>query len=221
LTVRLTWQQALAWRMQRQLLDPIGSPPVDAVVRQLCGVQAQVASSAELAVRLRRQDSRPGEVNAALADGRLIKMWAMRGTLHLLTPGEAGAFVSLIGAGRLWERPSWVRYFGMTPKHWDAFRDAVRRALDGQTLTREELITAVVRDRMLRHLKDALRSGWGTLLTPLAWQGELCSGPSRGGRATFMRPQDASSDWAGVPEPDDAAPVVMAAYFSAYGPATV
>ena len=53
--------------------------------------------------------------------------------------------------------------------------------------------------RELRHVGDALRSGWGTLLKPLAWQGDLCFGPSRGNRTTFMRPEDASSRWAGVP----------------------
>jgi hypothetical protein len=44
----------------------------------------------------------------------------MRGTLHLLPPQEAGAFLSLIASGRSWERPSWQRYFGVTPKKMDA-----------------------------------------------------------------------------------------------------
>lgn len=36
-----------------------------------------------------------------------------------------------------------------------------------------------------------------------------------------MRPEAASSQWAGVPDPDEAAPVAIAAYFGAYGPATI
>src|SRR6266540_3950042 len=104
---RITWQQALAWRMERQLLDPVGQPTVAAVVRRLCGVQTQVASSAELAIRVRRTSSRRGEVARALAEGRLIKTWAMRGSLHLITPEDGGAFLSVLAAGRIWERPSW------------------------------------------------------------------------------------------------------------------
>ncbi|MDQ3876208.1 MAG: winged helix DNA-binding domain-containing protein, partial [Actinomycetota bacterium] len=119
MAARVTCRQALAWRMQRHLLDPVGGLPVAAVVRRLCGVQAQVASFAELAVRVRRKTSRPGEVGRALSEGRLIKTWAMRGTLHLLTPEEGGAFLSLMAAGRSWERPSWQRYFGVTPKQLD------------------------------------------------------------------------------------------------------
>lgn len=218
--LKVSWQQALAWRMERQLLDPLGGLPVVGVVRRLCGVQAQVASYAELAVRLRRQTSRAGEVRHALANGRLIKTWAMRGTLHLLTPEEGGAFLSLIAAGRSWEKPAWVRYFGMTARHWDVFRAAAQEALADGPLTRDELVNAVTRRRELSHLGEALRSGWGTLLKPLAWRGELCFGPSRGGRATFMRPEAASPRWSGVPDPEEAAPTVIAAYFGAYGPAT-
>ncbi len=50
-------------------------------------------------------------------------------------------------------------------------------ALDGRTLTREELIEVVTVKRGLEHLGDGLRSGWGTLFKPVAWQGELCFGP--------------------------------------------
>src|SRR2546426_1161327 len=122
----LIWPQALAWRMRRHELDPAGSLSIDAVVRRLCGVQAQVASSVELAVRVRQRDSLPGDVGRALSEGGLIKTWAMRGALHLLTPEEGGTFLSLMAAGRSWERPSWQRYFGMTPAQIEGLRDVVR-----------------------------------------------------------------------------------------------
>jgi hypothetical protein len=218
--VRVSWRQALAWRMQRHLLDPPGRLPVAEVVRRLCGVQAQVASTAELAVRVRCEAAQPGDVGRALSEGRLVKTWAMRGTLHLLTPEDAGAFLSLIAAGRSWERPSWQRYVGMTAQQMELLRDAVRRALDGASLTREELVAAVNAQPGLGHAGEALRSGWGTLLKPLAWQGDLCHGPSQGGRVTFMRPEAASPRRAGLPEPDAAAPVALLAYLGAHGPAT-
>ena len=219
--VAVSRQQALAWRMRRHLLDPVGRLPVTEVVGRLCGVQAQVASSAELAIRVRRETSRRGEVERALRDGRLIKTWAMRGTLHLLRPEEAGAFLSLVASGRSWERPSWQRYFGMTPKQMEALRQAVRAALASGPLTREELATAIAARRGLSHVGEGLRSSWGTLLKPLAWQGDLCLGPSQGTRVTFMRPKDASSRWSGLPDPDEAAAVAIVAYFRTYGPATI
>src|SRR4029079_2113699 len=133
--------------MRRHYLDPISDRPVTEVVHRLCGVQAQVASSAELAVRVRRKTSKPGEIVRALRDGRLIKTWAMRGTLHVLTPQDAGIFLSVLAAGRSWERPSWERWLGITSAQQQALRAVVREVLDGKTLTREGLAAAGTRRR--------------------------------------------------------------------------
>ena len=63
----LSWSRALAWRMRRQLLDPVGTESVAGVVRRLGAVPAQPDAAAELAVRARRATvpagrgrSRPG-----------------------------------------------------------------------------------------------------------------------------------------------------------------
>jgi len=218
--MRITWRQALAFRMRRHMLDPIGELSAPEVVGRLCGVQAQVASSAELAIRLRQSDSGPGEVAQALASGRLIKTWAMRGTLHLFKAEEAGGFLSLLAAARPWERPSWQRYFGVSPEHIELLRQTVREALTGPALTRDELIEAVVARLELSHIGESLRSGWGTLLKPLAWQGDLCFGPNRGNRVTFLHPEVASTRWVTPPPAEEAAPVAIAAYLRAHGPAT-
>jgi hypothetical protein len=218
--IHVTWPQALAWRMRRHELDPPGDLPTDEVVRRLAGVQAQVASSAELAIRVRSDAVPVGGVADALARGDLIKTWAMRGTLHLLTPEEAGPALSLLASGRPWERPAWQRYFGMDPATMERFRDVVVEALDGRTLTRAELIEVVIAKPGMDHLADRLRSGWGTLFKPVAWQGGLCFGPQAGNRATFQRPDQASERWAGVPEPEVAGPRAILAYLDAYGPST-
>jgi hypothetical protein len=219
--ISISWPAALAWRLERQFLEPVGSMPVADVVRRLGGVQAQVASSAELGVRVRREASEAGEVDVALAEGRLIKTWAMRGTLHLLTPDNGAALLSLITAARPWARPAWDRYFDMNEERWEAFREAVREALDGATLSREELIEAIVARRGLEHVGEELRSSWGTMLKPLAWQGDLCFGPTRGTRVTFRRPADVSPGWIGLPPREEAASIAVATYFGAYGPATL
>jgi hypothetical protein len=219
--VRVTWPQALGWRMQRQLLDPVGGVSAVEVVRRLGGVQAQVASSAELGVRLRRRSSRAGEVDRALTDGRLIKTWAMRGSLHLLTPDGGAALLSLITDGQPWRKRAWDAYFHMDADLWVAYREAARDALAGRTLTREELIDAITARPGLGHLGEGLRSSWGTMLKPLAWQGDLCYGPSRANKVTFRRPEDASPAWSGLPPIEEAAATALSTYFGAYGPATI
>src|SRR5580765_8169255 len=82
--MRVSWGQALAWRMGRQLLDPVGSESVAGVVRRLGAVPSMDGSLAELAVRTRRTTSRPGELAKALAAGTVVKVFACRGAVHYL-----------------------------------------------------------------------------------------------------------------------------------------
>jgi hypothetical protein len=145
----------------------------------------------------------------------------MRGTLHLLTPENAGTYLSLIAMRRPWTSGAWERYFGVTPAQMDGLRDISGEILGDRALTREELIAEVCVRPGYEHLGDAFRSGWGTLLKPLAWQGYLVQGPMRGQRVTFMRPEAASKRWAGVPDPEIAGPQALLDYFGTYGPATL
>jgi hypothetical protein len=223
--VTVTWRQVRTWRLRRQLLLPSPDPetavePDDgvAVVARLCGVQAQVPSAAELAVAVRQRRPETGEVGRALADRRLIRVWAMRGTLHLLPPALAPAFLALLAATRTWEKPAWQRAF-LPADRLAALTEAAAAALDGRVLTREQLTAEIVRRTGDTGLAEALGSGWGAVLKPMAWQGLLCHGPAEGSRVTFTRPDTWLDDWR-VPEPAEAARVAVPAYLAAYGPAT-
>lgn len=216
--VRLTGDQVVAWRLRRQFVTEPARDPVT-VVRRLAGVQAQVASAAELAVALRCATPEPDALAGRLTAGAVLRTWAMRGTLHVLTPDLAAAALALVASARTWEKPVWQRNFGATPEQITALAAAVAEILDGPARTREELVAAVVARPGLEHLAEQLRSGWGAILKPLAWQGVLCHGPGQGGRVTFTSPDRAVSGWPGLPEPDAAAARLIPAYLGAYGPA--
>lgn len=215
----LGWSQALAWRMRRQLLDPIGVEPVAGVVRRLSAIPAQPDTAAELAVRARRARSQSGEVARALAEGQIIKTYAFRGATHLLTPEDGGAYLALRAAGRQWELPSWQTYYELTPSDWPLLRAAVREALADGPLTREELSVAVTAKPRFRHLGPAFTNKSYTFLKPLMWQGDMSFGSLREGHATFQR-LDRNPRWAGIPELEEAGMRAVEAYFQAYGPAT-
>lgn len=215
----LTWARALAWRLEQQLLAPVGEVPVEDVVARLGALPARSIEAAELAVRLRRARSTPGEVTAALHDGRLLKTYAFRGATHLMTPEESGVYLALRAASRMWELPSWQEYYGLAPSDWPDLRAVVREALADGPLTRRELADAVAAVPRFRQLRTPI-VGSDTLLKPLAWQGVMSFGPTRQGRSTFARLED-NPRWAGVPDVDDAGRRAVRAYLRAYGPATV
>jgi hypothetical protein len=64
-----------------------------------------------------------------------------------------------------------------------------------------------------------MKSGWSTLLKPVARSGRLCSGPNRGTSVTFVRPDVWLKTWRDL-DPDEALVEVARRYLRAYGPAT-
>jgi hypothetical protein len=217
--VSITWSQALAWRMQRHLLEPVGNESVEDVVRRLAAVPSMDEGLAELAVRTRRTRSEAGELVQALAEGRLVKAFAFRGGMHYLSPEDGGAYLALRCAGRQWELPSWQEYYELKPGDWPVFREAVREALTDGPLTIPELGAAVTAQRRFAHLRSAFGEGAGTLVKPLTWQGDMGFGLPQDGQHTFQR-LDRNPRWAGVWDLDEAGRYAVSAYFRTYGPAT-
>ncbi|WP_280369568.1 DNA glycosylase AlkZ-like family protein [Nocardia wallacei] len=218
--MRVTWDQVFAWRLRRQFVRPRAAADVVAVAERLGGIQAQVTSAAETAAALRLPSAEPGGVAAALESGALIKTWAVRGTLHAITPGFARAVLPLLASARIWEKPSWQKNFGASPAQVAALAEAVGTVLDDAVLTRAELVTALLADSRFHALGEQLGSGWGAVLKPLAWQGVLCHGPARGANITFTSPARAAREWGPLLAPDAAAARVITTYLGAYGPAT-
>ncbi|MGH9248399.1 MAG: winged helix DNA-binding domain-containing protein [Acidimicrobiales bacterium] len=216
----VTYDQVLAWRLRQQGLAPRISGTVEQIVERLAGVQAQVASSAELAITTRQRKPERGAVAKRLEARTVVKMWTVRGTLHLHGASHVGAYLSLVAAARTWEKPVWQRTFGVTPPQMEALGEAVDEVLDGRVLTRQELTAALIGREGFADLESQLTSGWSAVLKPLAWTGRICHGPTQGARVTFTSPRSWIPDWPGVPEPEEAARTVIPAYLRAHGPAT-
>lgn len=206
--------------MRQQFLDRPKSAGTVAVVSRLCGVQAQVASSAELAIATRQRRPRPAAVGKALETRAVVKTWTVRGTLHLHGASQVGAYLALVAAARTWEKPVWQRTFGVTPPQMEALGEAVDEVLDGTVLTRQEVTAALIARQRFADLESQLTSRWSAVLKPLAWTGRICHGPAQGARVTFTSPRTWIPDWSGVPEAEDAAGTVIPAYLRAHGPAT-
>jgi hypothetical protein len=217
--VRVSWSQALAWRLRRQLLEPAGTESVEDVVRRLGAVQAQDGAAAELSVRTRRVRSEAGEVVRARADGRLIMTFSFRGATHLMTPEEAGIYLAVRMAGRQWELKSWREYYRLAPSDWPALREVVREALADRPLSVRELVAAIAARPRFAHLGPILAENPWSVMKVFAWHGDLSFGPATSRQQT-VQPLDANPRWAGVPDLDDAGPRAVEAYVRTYGPST-
>ena len=193
-----------------------------AVTSRLCGLHAQVMSSAELTLWARVENLDRREVQRALWEERtLVKTWAMRGTLHLLPADELPLWHAALGTSRRYLKPAaWKTNFGITIEELDRVTEAVATALEGRLLTREELAREVGRLTGSASFGAKLgESSWGTMLRPAAFSGRLCFGPSVGQRVRFTRPDTWLATTRPPVDPQEAPAAVTRRYLAAYGPA--
>jgi hypothetical protein len=193
--IELSWEQVRAFRLARSL---DGSGGMAETARRLCGVQAQVMSCAELALAARVDGLRVEEVRDALWDTRrLVKTWAMRGTLHLLPSDELALWSGALRTrSYLWRSSAWLRYFDVSIEELEAFFEVIGTALEREALTRGEIAVAVG-EVAGPQAREHLASGWGSLLKPVAMEGGLVFGPNRGRNVVFVSPRT----WIGPFEP--------------------
>lgn len=186
----LSWRQALAWRMERHhLVRRAPRNELLAVAARTCGLHAQVMSSAELTLWARVDGLEGDDVRRALWEDRtLVKLWAMRGTLHLLPASELGLWLGGLGTFEHYLKPSWLRNFGITPEELEQLVQAIGAALDGELRTRAELGAEVERVTRTPGMSDRVQGSWGPFLKPASYRGLLCFGPGEGQRVRFTRP---------------------------------
>ncbi len=218
-TAELSWEQVHAFRLARHhLAQRAPKKDLARVVGDIGGVQAQVMSAAELQVVVRTDCSVEDVRKALWKDKKLVKTWLMRATLHLVPSKDLPIFSAAMSTYGMRNTNAWLKWMQITEPELMEVIDAIGRALDGQALTREELIAKVGKGRPER-IQLGLKSGWGGLLKPVARKGLLCFGPSRGQSVTFVRPQEWLGTWRDV-DPNTALIEVARRYLRAYGPAT-
>ena len=210
---RVSWRQALTWRMGRHHLRERAAPSdLLRVARDICGLHAQVMSSAELSLWARIEGLDRRAVAEALWQQRtLVKLWAMRGTLHLLPADELGLWLAALGT---------YTHYGNTYPEMDILAEAVTGALDGRPLTREELAREVERRTGSPEFGEQVRFSWGSYLKAISFRGLLCFAESDGGRVQFTTPATWLPGDLAKPDPSDALRAVTRRFLSAYAPAT-
>jgi uncharacterized protein YcaQ len=198
---------------RHRLVERAAPPDLIRVVGDICGLHAQLMSSAELSVWARVDGPERDAVQDALWERRaLVKLWATRGTLHLLPSAELGVWLSALG-----------RYtnYGMTGHpHIDVLTKAVGRALRRRVLTREELALEVERITGAPSFGEYVRSSWGSYLKPASFRGQLCFAPSDDGRVRFTTPARWVPGGIDKLDPAEALREVTRRFLAAYAPVT-
>ncbi|AZM46682.1 hypothetical protein DMB38_13460 [Streptomyces sp. WAC 06738] len=203
---------------------PAGTPA--AVLRALCGAQAQVLSAAELSVGMRLADATRADVRRALWEDRtVVKTFGPRGTIHLLPAADLPLWTGALGALPAGSGNGGGTLGLLTPGQADAVVAAAADALADAELTVDELTDALAERAgswAADPVMDAFQTKWprwraATALA--AHRGALCFGPNRGRKVTYTSPQRWLPGFAPAP-PEEALSALLRRYLHAYGPAT-
>jgi hypothetical protein len=206
---------ALRRLASQRIARPLGDDPAE-VVRWMGAIQAQDYLGALWAVGARTTGASEQAVAEALATGRIVRTWPMRGTIHLVAPEDVRWMLALLTPRVVQRTQGRLRQLGLDGATLTASERVLTAALEGgRQLTRHALFAV---------LEDAGISTAGQrgihILGQLAQAGVLCFGAHAGKQPTFTL----LDEWVPAARPlsrDEALAALTVRYFTSHGPATV
>jgi hypothetical protein len=219
MTRSLTGDQVRLLRLRSQLLTGDQPGDVHEVVRAMGGIQAQDTPASRLAVRPRGAGLDARAVREACNRERsLVRTWAMRGTLHMVTAEDVGWLVGLLGPGFAAANRRRRLQLGLDEDLCARALRAIRKVLaaDGP-LPRGELVARLAGEGVV---VDPRSQAPAHLVGYAAAHGVVCRGPDLDGdEPTYVL----LDDWVGAPaalDPEAALAELTRRYLGAHGPAT-
>jgi hypothetical protein len=217
-------EQIHAFRLRRHHLLDRSAKDLVTICRDVCGVQAQIMSAAQLQLWARNHAITPEMVNDALWKTRsLVKTSLMRQTLHLVPADEFPLYIAAHKNARAKAVLSIMARCKVTREEADALSALILEELKAGPAPRAA-ITAAVRPKVSKRLRVWMDKVWSIIRLPVI-EGLVCYGPGEGNQATFIRtehwlPAQSRVDEAKV-DPVQAQKELFRKYLRAYGPATL
>lgn len=195
----------------------VGPRPADpgTLVRRLGAIQAQDYRQAVWALGLRTRESTGTDIEQAVAMGKVVRTWPMRGTIHFVPPEDAKWMLRLSASRAIAGDRRRLEQLGLDDailaRAGELFYDALH---GGRCLSRSS---------MMRLLNDAGISTEGQRGYHILWYtaqaGLICMGPMRDKEQTFVL----LDEWAPHSRElsrEEALAELAGRYFAGHGPAT-
>ncbi len=215
-TVRIVGDLAIRWlRLRRSGLLHAFDDPEEACNRHF-GVQAQMLTSAGLALSARLSDFTKEDLLAALWRERsLVKIWGQRGTLHLYSTRDWPEVYSALRGRKTW----WERRIERDGGDVVAYHSKVQRLAD-YLATVDSLGRQGLRDLDVSFEEWEL-SSWGGIFGDLVARGFACHSVPVDGEKRFSHREVwvPNLQW-DTPDHMTARGTMLRQYLTAYGPAT-
>ena len=203
-------------RLVNQRIDGERFEKPEEVVRWLGAIQAQDYAQALWAIGLRLRSATVADVERAISEGKIVRTWPMRGTLHFVPPEDARWMLELSASRVLARDGRRLGQLGLDKEIMERCKELFYEALRGNR--------CLSRPEMMRLLEEAGIDTQGQrgyhILWYLSQAGLICPGPMQGKQQTFVL----LDEW--VPRSrrlsrEDSLAELAGRYFASHGPATV
>ena len=204
-------------RLHNQYIShtPLSKP--GEVVEWLVAVQAQDYAGAKWALGLRLQSATDADIDAAFADGSILRTHLMRPTWHFVSPRDIRWMLALTAPRVHLANAFYYRKLGLDSAIFKLSNTVMVKALqNGNQLTRDEL-SALLQDAGI-DTNDGLRLAYLMMYAEL--EGLICSGARRGKQFTYALLDERAPN-ARLMEREEALAELARRYFASRGPATV
>ncbi|MBU0622280.1 MAG: winged helix DNA-binding domain-containing protein [Gammaproteobacteria bacterium] len=185
------------------------------VVSVLGAIQAQDYAASLWAIGARLPTSTRTDVESAVSEHRIVRTWAMRGTIHLIAAEDVRWMLPLLAPRVLSGAAGRDRQLGLDAATFSRSRKLLEKALQGgKQMPRDEVYAVLESSKISTEGQRGYHILWR-----LGLEGVVCFGQHEGKQPTFAL----LDDW--VPqsrrlERDAALAELALRYFSSRGPAT-
>lgn len=211
--------QIHAFRLRRHHLLDQSAKDLVTICRDVCGVQAQIMSAAQLQLWARNHAITPAAVNEALWKTRsLVKTSLMRQTLHLVPADEFPLYIAAHRRARAKAVLTIMARLKITQDEADGLSALILEKLKAGPAPRAA-ITSAVRPKVSKRVRAWMDRVSSIVRLPVI-EGNVCYGPGEGNQATFIRTEHWLPAQTQVDEVQ-AQKELLCKYLHAYGPATL
>jgi hypothetical protein len=203
-------------RLFDQRIEGVKLEKPEEVVGWLGAIQAQDYLQALWAIGLRLESPTVAKIEQAILDGKIVRTWPMRGTLHFVPPEDAKWMLKLSASRMLAKDGRRLKQLGLNEEMMEHCKQVFYDALKGnKRLSRQDMMRLVERAGISTENQRGYHILWY-----VAQSGLICLGPMHDKQQTFVL----LDEW--VPDSRDLSreeslTELARRYFASHGPATV
>lgn len=203
-------------RLFNQRIDGEKFEKPEEVVRWLGAIQAQDYMQSLWAIGLRLRSATVADIEQAISDGRILRTWPMRGTIHFVPPEDAKWMLKLSAARILAKDGRRLEQLGLDEEILERCKELFHEALEGdRRLSRPDMMRLLEEAGISTEKQRGYRILWHA-----SQSGLICLGPMQDKLQTFVLLDDRVPGSRDLTREESLVELVRR-YFASHGPATV